>query len=197
MRARPKAFLLLAAAVLVSMAAVLPAGCSSQSAGSRPCNESPWQCGPGTTCWPDCACPSGATCTLSNCTPQYACLTSRASVTVGDNCTLQNGSPQCGDMQTCVSFADAGPGICEQFCGENKGCPPSYVCVGLTAQGGGSASSAVEYVCVPPADDEDGGFGVDSGSGSGSGSGGGSGGSSSGAVDADISDVVSENIQKM
>ena len=150
-----------------AVGALLAPGCSSAPAGATPCNEAPWQCGTGSTCWPDCVCPSGQTCTTSNCTLQFSCLSSKSGVSVGENCSLQNGSPQCGDNQTCVAFEDAGTGhwYCRAYCDMNQGCAPGDTCVSLGVTGG----SATEHVCVPPALSLDGGLMIDTGAGSGGG----------------------------
>ena len=166
-----------ALAVCTAVGALLAPACSSAPAGATPCNQAPWQCGGGSTCWPDCVCPAGQTCTTANCTLQFSCLASKAGVSAGENCSLQNGSPQCGDNQTCVSFEDAGAGTCRTYCDQNKGCGPQDNCVDLRV----GSSSATERVCLPPNESVDGGLTVDTGASSGGGDG-----SSDGMIHPDV-----------
>jgi hypothetical protein len=142
------------------LAALLAPGCSSSSSGSTPCNEAPWQCGAGSTCWPDCVCPSGQTCTMANCTMQFACVGSKSGVLAGENCSLDNGAAQCGDDQTCVAFKDAGAGSCRTYCDQNLQCGPDFTCTLLTV---GGKASATEHVCLPPQIGLDGGLMIDTG----------------------------------
>ncbi len=152
--------------------------CSSSRAGSTPCNEAPWQCGSGQTCWPNCVCSSQQNCTAQNCTPQFSCMASDNAVPEGQNCDLVIGKPQCGDNQTCVELVDAGSGngVCRQYCDQHGGCPSGESCVELTV-GNATSSSATERVCVPPPLDTDASFDIDAG--------GGSSGSSSGGYNPD------------
>jgi hypothetical protein len=166
----------LAVGALLACIGVLGAiACSSSSAGATPCNDAPWQCGTGQTCWPDCVCSSQQNCTAQNCTPQFSCVASNNAVPEGQNCDLVIGKAQCGDNQTCVEMQDsgAGNGICRQYCDQHGGCPSPDSCVELTV-GNNTSSSATERVCVPPPLEGDANLGVDTG--------GGSSGSSSGGV---------------
>jgi len=171
-----KSWALHALAVCTAVGALLAPACSSAPSGATPCNQAPWQCGAGSTCWPDCVCPSGQNCTINNCTLQFSCLASMAGVSAGENCNLKNGSPQCGDNQTCVFFMDAGAGTCRTYCDQNKGCGPEDSCVDLRV-----GSSATERVCLPPNESLDGGLMIDTGGG------GDDGGSSDGMVHPDVS----------
>ena len=154
-------------AAFVAVAGVGVPGCSSSFVGAALCNEAPWQCGSGSTCWPTCECPSGQSpCTTANCTTQFSCIASKSDAVVGENCSLKNGVAQCGDNETCVAIADAGAGICEAYCDQNQGCAPGYTCTVLRVTGAGSSS---ERVCLPPALASDGGFDIDTGLGGSSG----------------------------
>jgi hypothetical protein len=178
-------------ALLACIGVVSAIACSSSKAGSTACNEAPWQCGTGQTCWPaQCSCPSSQqqACTPANCTPQFQCVQSDNAVPEGQNCDFSIGKAQCGDNQTCVQPQDAGAGggVCRQYCDQNGGCPQGYTCTALLV----GNSSATQRVCLPPSLDTDANLGVDTG--------GGSSGSSSGGYDPDAwyeggsSDATSE-----
>lgn len=166
-------------ALLACIGVVGALACGSSSSGATPCNEAPWQCGSGQTCWPDCVCSSQQNCTAQSCTPKFSCMASDNAVPEGQNCDLVIGKPQCGDNQTCVELQDAGSGqgVCRQYCDQNGGCPSGESCTELSV-GNMTSSSATERVCVPPSLDEDANLGIDTGSGSG-------GSSSSGGYDTD------------
>ena len=97
-------------------------GCQSSTAPSaRPCNEDPFACGAGETCWvKDCSCPSQVkTCTASACTEfNFACMPSKATASVGEACDDSIGRVSCGDGQWCVQEMDvnAGSGSCASYC---------------------------------------------------------------------------------
>jgi hypothetical protein len=79
---------------------------------------------------------------------------------------MQIGQPTCGDLQTSVSFADAGNGSCRGYCDPNnvnRGCGPGQMCSRLTV--GGSMPAQSESVCVPIPSDEDASLTVDAGGG--------------------------------
>jgi hypothetical protein len=147
--------------VAVAVAAVM-AACNSSSPAATPCNENPWQCAAGQTCWPQpCNCAAGW---------QFACIASAQGIPLGESCMLQLGTATCGDMQTCVAFQDAGTGTCRAYCdpaNPARGCGPEQVCIVLAV--GNASPARVENVCVPAPTYEDASFGVDGGGGSSSG----------------------------
>jgi len=156
--------------VLVALAAagalvvMVVAACGSSSATALSCNEDPWQCTAGQTCWPQpCNCPQGW---------QFACVPSAKGIPLGEGCMLQIGTATCGDLQTCVFFQDAGDGVCRGYCDPTdpqRGCGPGQACVQLTV--GDASPPRVESVCLPLPTNEDASFAVDGGSGSSSGGG--------------------------
>lgn len=156
-----RSFVLLALAGGCSLAFALGVGCGSSSSQATPCNENPWECSSGQTCWPQqCTCPSGASCDPTTCTPQFQCVAS-AGKQAGESCQLQIGQPTCGDLQTCVELADAGPtGACRYYCDPtdpSRGCAPGFTCEQLSV----GNSSATEHVCVPAPLEDDASLGVD------------------------------------
>jgi hypothetical protein len=132
-----------------------PTGCRGSEAAATPCNEDPFQCGAGETCWPQqCTCSSGQACDTTNCTPQFQCV-GAADRRPGDSCKLQIGSPACGALQTCVAIAGSGVGgACRFYCSPgapDPGCATGFTCVRL----GVGNSSATEDVCLPAPSDSD------------------------------------------
>ncbi len=98
MRITPLATPLATAAALF----VVTAGaCSSPTSASRPCNENPFNCGAGTTCWLDAS-------------KSYACLPVGAAKK-GEACSATLG-PQapCGEGLIC--FATGATGVCTPYC---------------------------------------------------------------------------------
>jgi hypothetical protein len=150
-----------ALAAACSFAFALGIGCGASSSQPAPCNENPWQCSSGQTCWPaQCTCPAGTSCDPTNCAPQFQCVRSAAKQ-AGESCQLQIGQATCGDMQTCVELADAGAaGVCRYYCDPSdptRGCAAGFICEQLTV----GNSEATEHVCVPTPSDEDASLGVD------------------------------------
>jgi hypothetical protein len=87
-------------------------------------------------------------------------------VKAGENCDLSIGQAHCGDLQTCVAYADGGAGVCRSYCDPadpSRGCAPDETCVELTV--GNGATSPTERVCVPRPVDQDADLSVDSGGG--------------------------------
>jgi hypothetical protein len=140
------------------------AACSSSPAPAKPCNEDPWQCAAGQTCWPQsCSCASGW---------QFSCVASAQGIPLGESCTLDLGKVQCGDMQTCVAFEDAGTGFCRAYCDPSnvaRGCASGQECTQLFV--GNASPPRAEYVCVPIPTMEDASLGVDGNTSSSSGGG--------------------------
>lgn len=112
-------------------------GCSSSSAspGSQPCNENPWECTTGQTCWPK----DEST---------FACLNSGPGQ-AGDACQDSVGFPTCGDGLACLETA-AGGGTCSAYCdptNPSHACPASQTCSIVTLVGGAAPQF---QVCVSP-----------------------------------------------
>jgi hypothetical protein len=124
--------------------------CHGAPSSGVPCNEDPWQCPTGETCWPKaCVCPSSAsTCNSTDCTPQFECLPSRAGAS-GDACQLTIGQAACADGLTCVVAASQSNGQCRPYCdpiGSDHACSPGSECETLWV---GTGASTKESVCLP------------------------------------------------
>jgi hypothetical protein len=131
-----------AAGLMLGVAAAL--GCSSSSAGAEPCNENPWECPAGQTCWPkDDA--------------SFACLDSGPG-TAGDACLLTPGSPTCSDGLECLMTSAAG-GTCTPYCDDtdtSHACPAGQSCAVASLSGGSSgqfrictgASTVTSQCCI-------------------------------------------------
>jgi hypothetical protein len=115
----------------------LALACSSKSS-PVPCNEDPWECPSGQTCWP------------SNGT-SFACLNSGTG-TAGGPCEDSEGIATCGDGLACLQTTSAG-GTCVAYCDNtdpSHACPSTQLCemdvvVGTTIYvcvGTGAASEA-------------------------------------------------------
>jgi hypothetical protein len=77
---------------------------------------------------------------------------------------LKVANATCGDLQTCVVFADAGDGVCRSYCdpaSTMRGCGTGQECVQLAV--GTANPPRYENVCVPIPIDEDASFGVEGG----------------------------------
>jgi hypothetical protein len=113
-------------------------GCQSSGSAPSPCNETPFQCNAGETCWvKDCTCPPQLkTCTASACTQfDLACLPSKGLAVVGQTCDDSIGKATCGDGQWCLQEMNVnyGDGICSSFCDPATAgtCPADYSCVAV------------------------------------------------------------------
>jgi hypothetical protein len=150
------------AATLAVALVALGVGCRASPAPAAPCNEEPFQCAAGQTCWPlQCTCPAGTPCGPDDCTPRFECVAS-AGAGPGDPCHLEIGRVTCGDLQTCVEIAGSGAGgACRSYCDPDvpdHGCASGFACVRLGV--GGASSSAAEHVCVPATPEGDAGLTV-------------------------------------
>jgi len=109
-------------------------GASASSNTPKPCNEDPWTCPDGQTCW------------LASDQQHFECLNSGPG-NAGDDCKNVIGSPSCGDDLTC--FAVTGyPNVCTPFCdptNPDHKCPNDGACQLLITQG----SQLQFYACVP------------------------------------------------
>jgi hypothetical protein len=95
-------------------AAPLVAACSDSSAAPAvPCNEDPWECGAGHTCWP-----------VS--TTAFDCLVSGMGK-AGDACQNVTNSPACTDGMACLEPGPAG-GVCVPYCDATHTCPAGTTC---------------------------------------------------------------------
>jgi hypothetical protein len=105
-------------ATLLAIVASLALACSSSSSSSPPpCNEDPWECGSGQTCWPQ------------N-TTSFACLNSGAG-TAGSACEDSPGVATCGDGLECFQTSETASGICSPYCDNTStshACPSGMLC---------------------------------------------------------------------
>ncbi len=112
----------------------LAIGCSSSSGSDgQLCNENPWECPTGQTCWPKDE-------------SSFACFNSGPGE-AGDACKNTVGYPTCGDGLACLE-TDAGGGICASYCDSAN---PSHACsAGQTCQTAilVGAGAAQFQVCV-------------------------------------------------
>lgn len=107
-----------AAAVTTSavLFSLLLAACSSSSGGgstSTPCNQDPWQCSSGQTCWPQSS-------------SAFACMNAGPG-SVGSTCQDTVGSPSCGAGLFCLQGATTTTGTCVAFCSTTD---PKHACTG-------------------------------------------------------------------
>jgi hypothetical protein len=129
-------------AVTVLAVAGLAVGCSDDESTSNggttppvPCNEDPWQCADGQTCWIDA---EGAA---------FSCRNS-ATAGVGDECVNYLGQPTCGDDLGCYQVQGQSSGVCSAYCDPEDpahGCPASAPCRTLLFEG-----DLAIHLCEPP-----------------------------------------------
>jgi hypothetical protein len=133
---------------------------TSTGSGASACNDDPF------------ACPSGQTCWIDQSGKAYACLASGAGK-AGDACKNYGGQATCGDGLTC--FAVPGYDACTPFCdpsGTAHPCADGAPCVQLQLPG----TAATIFACQPPMQQGTGGAGGAGAGGSTTSSTGGSGG---------------------
>jgi hypothetical protein len=122
------------------------AACSSSSGGSStPCNQDPWECSSGQTCWPQSQ-------------TAYACMNAGPGM-LGTSCMNTPGTPTCGPGLFCFQTSQAG-GTCLAYCSPTDpkhACTGSALCQGVFLVAGGPQVN----VCVPMATGGDGGTGPD------------------------------------
>ena len=83
-----------------------------------PCNEDPWSCPAGQTCWSN---DTGA---------GFACLNSGSGLD-GEACENYLGTPTCTDAHGCVQLNEGQPGLCAPFCDPSDpahACPEGRLC---------------------------------------------------------------------
>ena len=116
------------------------AACSSTSgtsgvfAAAKPCNEDPFQCPAGQTCW------------IKDQTGAFGCLNSQPSAKKGDACVNIQGSPSCGDAMLCFQQLGEATGHCVDYCDNTvagKGCAANELCREAQFQTG-----AKVHVCI-------------------------------------------------
>jgi hypothetical protein len=112
------------------------AACSSSSSttGVKPCNEDPFQCPAGQTCW------------IKDQTGVFACLNSQSSAKKGDACVNIQGSPSCGDGMLCFQQLNEATGHCVDYCDNTvagKGCAAGELC-----REAGFQSNLKVHVCI-------------------------------------------------
>lgn len=114
----------------------LVAACSSSSspAAPTPCNQNPWECTAGQTCWPQ------------DLAGNFQCLNS-GGAKKGETCTNTVGSPSCADGLACLQLGGAA-GFCAPFCDPKNAahaCGAGEGCATITLNGTTSSFMA----CVP------------------------------------------------
>ncbi len=104
------------------------------------CDEDPWQCAAGQTCW------------FNQTGDGVQCLNSGPR-TEGDECQPMAGSPSCGDLMLCVGNA-MGVGQCRRYCASAtpcKACPAGFDCRGISFRNQATDEIiANTNVCLPP-----------------------------------------------
>jgi hypothetical protein len=129
---------LLAAGALGLLGFIVACSSSSGSGAATPCNEDPWQCPTGQTCWPNSA-GSG-----------FECLNSAAGVSAGASCNDSEGVPTCGDGQLCYQSMPPVLGVCVDYCSlsiAGHGCAAGSTCGNLVLS---NNSTLATQVCVSP-----------------------------------------------
>jgi hypothetical protein len=104
---------------LVLVVGALATACSSSStpAAPPPCNESPFECPAGQTCW------------VTSASNTYACLNSGPGQ-AGASCLSTVDVPTCGDGLVCLQMTQGAAGTCVEFCEPTD---PSHACSGGAA----------------------------------------------------------------
>ncbi len=144
---RSPAAMFKATLAIAPLAVLACSSSSSPGATKPPCNEDPWECPAGQTCWP--SDPSG-----------FQCLNSGPG-TAGSACDNTLGAPTCGDGLACLQFTPPGLGTCLAYCDptdpihacpggqtcqailEGSGGTTLHVCTGAAAMGGGGGTPVV------------------------------------------------------
>jgi hypothetical protein len=96
------------------------------------CNEDPWSCPAGRTCWP-------------TSTTTFECLNSGVGQ-AGDDCQNVLSMPSCADGLACLQFEQGAPGTCTPFCDSAHPCPDNAACLTVVLEEGGPTFQ----VCEPP-----------------------------------------------
>ncbi|UQA56661.1 hypothetical protein [Polyangium aurulentum] len=111
----------LAAVALLVVGVVSAVGCESYEVQEESrCNEDPWMCGEGRTCWVNA---SGTAFTCLNAGPKK----------IGESCNARTGEPECDEGLMCFQPASGeGSGTCVQNCDVED---PEHRCDGLVCRG--------------------------------------------------------------
>ncbi len=118
----------------------LAAACSSSSSPApTPCNENPWECAAGQTCWP------------KDATGSFACLNSGPGKK-GDACQNAIGSPTCGDGLACLQLQGGPTPVCAPFCDPTN---PAHACASGEQCAAVVLGTSTEHVCIPAATQSD------------------------------------------
>jgi hypothetical protein len=122
-------------------------GCSSDSSDGegtttppKPCNEDPWSCPDGQTCW------------ATSMTGDYKCTNSDTAKQKGDACKNLIGAPTCGDDLSCYAVGSPS-GVCAPFCDNtnpDKKCASGEVCDSLYLAKDGPLIHVCRPVAQPP-----------------------------------------------
>ncbi len=130
---------------LLPFVSLLLAACSSEESSTTPpvpCNQDPWQCPAGQTCWP------------KDNAGTWACLNSKAGAKKGDPCVNTFGTATCGDGLACFQGIGAPEGSCVSYCDNAKpgrGCATGETCSGVLLAG--TATKFMICIGPPPASD--------------------------------------------
>ena len=138
------------AALVLSLSSAY--ACSSSSgSGTQPCNENPWECPAGQTCW-------------STSTGAFECLNSGAGA-AGGSCQNTAGIATCGDGLVCLQTSASG-GTCAQYCDNtdpSHGCSGGLSCQTAELLAGGAEFHICAGASVGAGDDAGPSGGTDSG----------------------------------
>ena len=83
-----------------------------------PCNEHPWTCPAGQTCW------------INDAATAYECLNSGTGQ-AGEQCWNYQGNPTCTDGLGCWQASASSPGVCVHYCSNSDpahACPEGRLC---------------------------------------------------------------------
>src|SRR5258708_8342405 len=132
---------LLLVLTLGGFAMIVACSSSSSGNGSTPCNQNPWEC------------PSGQTCWLKDANT-FACLNSGPGK-LGAACTPVAGAGECSDGLLCFARAGTTQGACTPYCDNSKqgrSCPTGEQCLPAMFAGSGAGTVQLCYGTSPPAD---------------------------------------------
>ena len=143
-RLRPPWYAPLMRSFLLPLFLLAAAACSSSSSSSgsgsdastAPCNENPWECPSGQTCWPVTA-------------TSFQCLNAGPG-TVGSTCANTVGSATCGAGLACFQAIGASSGSCYTYCSNTDvmhACTGQDTCAAVELGGTGGPTF---NICIPP-----------------------------------------------
>jgi hypothetical protein len=117
------------------LALALACGSNDTPQASPPCNQNPWLCPAGQTCW------------AADGVPNFVCLASGASK-LGEACEPRAGTATCGDGLLCLQLVGNASGQCRAFCdpmGSGHGCAAGEACRAAALN---SNLNVLFHVCV-------------------------------------------------